>query len=111
MKTVEEIEKEISDTIESIKKESTKAEIGRAKRDIEFLRQIKRYLETNPREEFVKQEIIVVQTRIENINRNFEAWKIGRSLTQYKDPYSAYLTACGIQGMKASLKTLQFILS
>jgi predicted nuclease with TOPRIM domain len=111
MKTAQEVEKEINDIIKSIKKESTKVEVGRAKREVEFLRQIKRYLETEPREEFIKEEVITIQSRLENINRNFEAWKVGRSLTQYKDPYSAYLTACGVNGMKAQLKTLQFILS
>lgn len=111
MKTVQQIEEEITEIIRSIKKDSKEAEVKKAERDVIFLRQCKRYIETSPREEFIKSQREEIQRRIDLIPTHFEAWKTGRALSKYKDPYKAYCTEMKLSDMKAQIKTLDYLLS
>jgi hypothetical protein len=110
MKTVKEIDKEINDITKSLKKDSVKAEVDKAKRDIVFLRQIKFYLETEPREDFVKEQLKSVQIRIENIMSHYEAWTVGKTLTKFSDPKKVYLNEMGLPTLNSQEKTLKYIL-
>lgn len=65
MKTIEQIDREISQLLSSAKQEETQGLFGsvapvvtkKIKGKIEFLREVKKYLETNPTQEFVTSEI------------------------------------------------------
>lgn len=56
MKTIKEVEKEINDITKSLNKNSSKSEVESAKRQIRSLREIKLYLESSPRLEYIKQQ-------------------------------------------------------
>ena len=111
MKTVESVTQEINDTLKSITKDSGKAEVDAVKRDVAFLRQCKRYLESSPRKEFIEAQKAEIERRIELIPTHYEAWKFGKVLTKYNDPYKAYQTEMNYSGLKTQLKTLDYLLS
>ena|SRR5664279_490468 len=111
MKTVKEIDQEISDILKSLKKDSKEGEVKKAKRDVAFLRQIRLYLITDPREEFIKSELNEVQRKIDLIPTHYEGWKVGKTLTKYKDPYAIYCNEMHLPDLRAQIKTLEFILS
>jgi len=111
MKTVKEITKKIDELIRSINKDSLDTEVKAVKKRVVFLREVYNYLDTNPREEFVRLQKEEVQRRIELLPTHFEGWKTGRVLTKYKDPYASYCSEMGLQTMNEQIKTLNFILS
>lgn len=111
MKTAEQVKEEIDSAIKSIKRDSTEAEIKAVKKDLVFLRMIKMYLDTNPREEFVKAQKDELQRRIDLLPTHYEGWQTGKVLTKYKDPYRSYCAEMGLAGMKQKIKTLDFILN
>jgi len=110
MKTIKEVQKEIDELIKSITKDSLRNEVESIKRKIVFLRQCKLYLESEPREDFVKSEIAKIEERIKLIPTHYEAWKVGRNLTKYSDPYKTYSNEMNLPGLKASLKYLNYLL-
>jgi hypothetical protein len=111
MKTSEQIQTEISEAVRSINKDSGKAEVDAVKRDVVFLRQCLRYIETTPREEFIQSQRNEIQRRIDLVPTHYEAWKTGRALSKYRDPYKAYCTEMKLSDMKAQIKTLDYLLS
>ena len=111
MKTVESVTQEINDALKSITKDSGKAEVDAVKRDVAFLRQCKRYLESSPRKEFIEAQKVEIERRIELIPSHYKEWQFGKVLTKYKDPYRAYQTEMNYSGLKAQLKTLNYLLS
>ncbi len=111
MKTVKEIDEMIDNAVRSIKKDSTKQEVDSVKKELVFLRQCKRYLETGPRQEFVESQRNEVQRKIDLIPSHFEDWKTGKVLTKYKNPYNSFCVEMNISGLNAQLKTLNFLLS
>jgi predicted translin family RNA/ssDNA-binding protein len=111
MKTAKEVDKEINELIRSINKDLKENEVKSIKREVAFLRQCYRYLETCPRQEFIKSQLEEVQRRIDLIPSHFEAWKTGKVLTKYKDPYSAYQNEMRLPDLKAQVKTLTYLLN
>ena len=111
MKTVESVTQEINEALKSITKDSGKTEVDAVKRDVVFLRQCKRYLESSPRKEFIESQKAEIERRISLIPTHFEAWKTGRVLSKYNDPYKSYCTEMNLSGLKSQLKTLDYLLS
>ncbi len=111
MKTVTEINQEINDIVRSINKNSSDKEVKNAKARVSFLRFCLKYVETNPREEFVKSQLDDVRRRIKLLPTHFAGWQTGRVLTKYKDPYASYCSEMGLSDMKAQVKTLEYLLS
>ena len=110
MKTVKEIDQEINDLIKEVKRDSTKNEVEAIKRKVAFLRQCKLYMESEPREDFIKSEKQKIEKRIELIPSHYKDWQVGRNLTKYADPYKSYLNEMGLTNLNASLKTLNYLL-
>lgn len=110
MKTIKEIDQEISDALKSINKDSTKNEVAKVKRDITFLQQIKLYLETNPRSKFIQSQIELVQKRIEKMDDDYYSWTVGRNLSKYANPKDEFHNQMGLSIMKAQIKALKYIL-
>jgi hypothetical protein len=111
MKTIKEIDTQIDSLIRSINKDSKENEVKSIKRDVVFLRSCKRYLETCPREAFIKSQLEEVQRRIELIPTHYSAWQTGKVLTKYSDPYRAYCNEMRLPDMNAQVKTLEFLLN
>ena len=111
MKTIIEIEKEISDVIKSLGEHPTENEVRKVTRDVLFLRQIKYYLESEPREDFIKSKKSKIEERIKKIPNGYKDWQIGRNMTKYTDPYKSYLNEMGLPELNSKLKTLNYLLS
>jgi hypothetical protein len=111
MKTIKEIKQELDDQINSVKKDTTKSELEATKRRVSFLRQCLRYIETCPREEFIKEQRTQVQKRIDLLPTHYQDWQVGKVITKYKDPYKAFTSEMGLSSMQATLKTLDYLLS
>jgi hypothetical protein len=116
MKTIQDINKEIIDThkllveTEKVKTKKGKRLFLKFNKQLIFLKHIKRYLETNPRPEFVQKQLEDVVFRIGHIDDQYLIWQAGRQLTTYKDPKKAYTNEMGLPILKEQLKTLKYIL-
>lgn len=51
-----------------------KARTGKVKKRLQYLKNIRLYLEKEPREEFVKKEIERLDSSIKNIDKDYTAW-------------------------------------
>ena len=111
MKTLNEVTQELDDLLKSIKKDSSEREIKSAKSRAQFLRMCIKYLETCPREEFIRKQLNEAKHRVELIPTHFESWKTGKVLTQFKDPYAAYCTQMGLSTLKIQVVTLEYLLN
>lgn len=78
---------------------------------IEFLKQIKSYIESNPREEFVISEIKRIECLIKarNSTEIFNEWKIGKP--SQKATFQNFEKEIGITEFKQQLKVLKFVLN
>jgi len=109
MKTIKEIDLEIAELVKSAEKEEYKKRL-RISSKVAFLRQCKLYLESDPRLEFIQQQKDETLKKMKSIESNFDAWKVGRCLSTYKDTYAAYLSQMGMDNLKSQLRTLNYLL-
>jgi hypothetical protein len=114
MKTVNDINKEIL-SIHKLLVEAEKNNLKKSKKKVlskklSWYNHIRLYLETKPREEFVREELETVMFRIARINADYIYWSAGRSLTAYKDPKKTYTNEMGLPVLNEQLKTLKYIL-
>ena len=116
MKTLNQINKEIIDAhkllVEANKINSKKAKtlFKRLNKRIIWLKLIKAYVESNPREAFVQSEKEMILIRIARIDSGYAIWAAGRALGKYKDPKKTYTNEMGLPALKEQLKTLKYIL-
>jgi len=110
MKTVAEIDKEITDLIKLVEKKDRKEQL-KVQNKISFLRKAKLYLESNPRLEFIQSQKEDCLKHIKSIETNFELWKIGRCLSTYKDVYASYCSQMDMGNYKSQLKYLEYLLA
>ena len=116
MKTLNDINKEILEAhaimVEADKLSTKKAErlYKKMNKQIIWLKHIKRYLESNPRPEFVQSELETIIMRIGRIDEGYLIWAAGRAITSYKDPKKAYTNEMGLPTLKEQMKTLKYIL-
>jgi len=97
------IKKEIEENQEILKSSSTQTDrqMSKAKDRLVFLRQILLYLETNPSEAYIKDQIDVITSKLELISERFNLWMRDQS----GDPDNIN----NVKNLKDQLKTLQFI--
>jgi protein subunit release factor A len=121
MKTAKEIEKEIlentqkitrlnKDIDERIEVKRKKSQVKQLKKKNTLLKQLVLYLKTNPREEFIKQELSSVKQKIDSIENKFGEWYEGKE-GKHKNPRSTFKTQMGIPILKEQEKTLKYLLS
>jgi hypothetical protein len=121
MKTTKEIEKEIKqnteeiirlnkDIDERIEVKRNKSWVKQLKKKNALLKHLVLYLKTNPREEFVKQELSSIKLKISSVENRFSEWYQGKE-GKFKNPRSAFKTQMGIPLLKEQEKTLKYLLS
>lgn len=110
MKTYEQITKEIQKLTALDQRTTEDKELKAARKRAQFLSQVKKYLETQPREEFVRKELHRLADKIEIVKDAFslpqdlkvkEATKLRKEFEKTHE----------VPKMKAQLKTLQYILA
>jgi len=120
MKTVIDIKKEIKENAEriilankdidqKINVKGNKSLIKRIEKENQLLRQCELYLKTNPREEYLKSEIVTLKDRVNSINSHFGEW-VEFNGGKFKNLQSAYKTQTGIPKILLQIKTLKFLL-
>ena len=77
------------------------------KRRVSYLRQCRRYITTNPREGFVKEEIERILKEISILDGRYSQWF--QSHSNVNNPLRVYGTEMGIPKLKKSLALLRFI--
>ncbi|MBW1612428.1 MAG: hypothetical protein JRJ57_00305 [Deltaproteobacteria bacterium] len=115
MKTVRQVEKEIKQKAEELSEELNggrgynKRRVSLLKNKIATLKQIKTYLQCNPREEYLKGEKDRIEKRIESIEEKYLTWAQWNA-TRHKEPRDAFEKEMGIPRMKTQLEQLKVIL-
>ena len=120
MKTVKEIQKQIKenanllvainkDIDDRIEVKRNKATAKRIKKENQLLRQCELYIKSNPREEYLKNELKTLKERISSIESHFGEWAETNS-GKFKNLYSAYKKAMGIPRIQMQIKTLKYLL-
>lgn len=82
MKTIIEIDKEIAKVLSSYNKDDLVPEKRKKEKLYNYLRTCKFYLETFPREEFIKKEISRLNLEVGAINSRFDLWKSTLTMTE-----------------------------
>lgn len=121
MKTIKSIDAEIQMELDKLQITTTEFKRGKisdsvynksvnnASSVLNFLRMCKYYLETNPREEFVKSEIDRINNRIKKIDTGFEYYLAHEKI---KDPVLAknvYYAETDYKKITKQLRTLVYI--
>jgi len=106
------IETEINLILSQYKKESrfmSKRIIAKNERRYEFLMQCKRYIETNPKKEFVESEISRLENDIVILDSRYNTWRATNAV-KVKNPVKFYQKLFGYAKIREQIKTLKFIL-
>ena len=109
MKTIKEIDSEVNSERELLKTLDGR-EFKATKTKLNFLKNCKLYLETNPRPEFIKESLDFTKRKIEILEERFFEWQECRNINQYKNPRQTYFTEVGMPHLKAQLKILEYLL-
>lgn len=107
MRSLLDVNTEIATLIEEITTGSIlkPVQVSRKKNRIEFLKLIKKYLESGPTLEYINLEINRLENRITLLSNSFDR-------TQYKDPKEAfkrYEKDMGIPPLRVQVRTLRYI--
>lgn len=105
MKTLKDINSDIKDlrkVLENIDPETDKRLFNKAKKQLAFARLVKQYLQTEPREDFIKSEIRRLQSFIAKFDERTEKWLRKEKGEQAKE--------LGIPQMKKQISTMHYIL-
>jgi NAD-specific glutamate dehydrogenase len=87
----------------------SKKQLARIKKEVKRLKEVKLYLETAPREEFVKEEIERLSRRIEQINGGYKEWLKAMNKTDSIQAKKEYREETGIAVLNRQIQTLRFI--
>jgi len=77
---------------------------------MEHLRQCRYYLETKPREEYLKLALEDLEWRLKSIDGGFKEWYSIRTHIDPKKAKLAYNTECGVKKLKKQVETLKYLL-
>lgn len=114
MKQITDVNKEMGLIIDEYKKTLKIGEnVGKIKRldkRFSFLKHMVIYLESNPREEFLKEQKEKILTKISSIENGYEEWKVYNE-KKHKNPLKQYRKECGVSDLKNKLKTLNYLLN
>lgn len=110
MKTLSEVNEKIN-SITSVKY-SDEAEKRRARKELEFLRVCKKYLETQPSEEFIQKELDSVYDRVYHLdNAQDDYIKNNPAYINEDNPSARYRKEMDYQSLYIQISTLKFLLS
>jgi hypothetical protein len=107
MRTIEEINREIKEIRDNVK--SAQKTTSAQKSRVEFLKQMKSYLETNPKEEFVRSESERIKNLIDSKSSQYEIW-LQTTINKGGKLRDTFETEMGIPSLRQQLKTLNWIL-
>lgn len=105
MKSLLDVNAEISEIIASQGRFENKRAESRAKKRLQFLNMVKMYIESQPDEYFVAREIFRLEKRVNLLSDSFDE-------SQYKDAREArkkYEKEVGIPDLRSQIKVLRFI--
>jgi NAD-specific glutamate dehydrogenase len=102
MKSTKKINQEIE---ELLKKEPT----TRLKTRVSFLRQCIRYLETEPSEAFLAEEIVRIKNQVDVLERRFDEWLGVPKRKSLPNPKGSYYAQVGMSKLQNQLKTLKYL--
>jgi hypothetical protein len=119
MKTIEALESELTNIrkeLEEFKKFNSNyddyVKFENKKRNrIEFISMCKLYIDTSPRESFIKSELNRLEKRLEKLDGGFAFWFKSSGLTDFKQGERIYASEVGIKKIKEQIKTLSFLLN
>lgn len=112
MKTAKEIQAEIAALENEGKraavKESAYKKLGK---QAAVLRQCLHYLETNPKEDFIRTQIEFVEKKLRVVDEGYSTWARENDTSKFKNPLSAYHSFMGKSVLDFQLKSLKYILN
>ncbi len=112
MKTVEQLENNISNCKRLLLDTVDKKEAKKLSEEITFLKNCKDYLQFNPNKDFLLNQLIELQKKIDLLNEQYNTWfNQHPSARHSKSPRSLFNKETGIAGYKKQLETLQFLLN
>jgi len=109
MRTIESIDAQIKEIRKIVF--DTQKTTPKQKKEVEYLLQVKSYLETKPSEDFINSEIVRLEKLIKKRSSTeyFNMWCIG-DRAQLKNPKKSFEDEMDIPHFELQLKTLRFIL-
>ena len=109
MKTLSEIDEQIND-IASAKYSDEKAK-KRARKQLEFLRLCRKYLETQPSEEFMQKELDSLYNRVQHLDDACDYYiKNNPAYANEPNPIARYKKEMDYSSLSNQIKTLKFLL-
>ena len=116
MKTIQQIENQISKLVASSLNEKDEKILKRDRKEVKYLRYILSYLKTEPTEQIVNHQLENVERSISILNGRFETWKASNPEIVKKIKTEAkilqhYNTTFEIPKLKQQRKDLLFILT
>jgi len=110
MKTLEEIDNQILEVLSGSKPDETAK--NRARKNLEFLRTCKKYLETNPSEEFIIKELDSLNKKHEYLDDAYEDYvRNNADYINNPNPLEKYKKEMNFSQLMLQIKTLNFLLS
>lgn len=114
MKTIPQIKKMIAETEAIFEDPKAKSKhLKKAHKLSAYYRSAVQYLETGPREDFVRAEVERMETRVDQIKAGYKGWIKANPYEHaaLKEPQKAYERSVDLAGVKRRLNFLKFILS
>jgi septal ring factor EnvC (AmiA/AmiB activator) len=111
MKTIKDIDKEIDGKRRSLKQALDTSDMATARRirsEMEHLRLCRNYLETNPRKDYLEQQIEDTEKRLHILEDRFSSWRAGK-IGSIAELMAKYRTEAGIPTIRKQLNTLKFL--
>lgn len=114
MKTVEDIDRDIQEQVKICKTEDRKSKINRAKKEMQLLRQYKRYLDLAEEKHLIRQ-LEDLRGKVFKIVDGFEIFKQANPDLAESIPHSRlktqYHNKMGLKKIKDQIKALEYLLS
>jgi hypothetical protein len=114
MKTVKQINDEIKSVQEFYldKSKFTDNELKKGIARVKYLTACRNYLELNPREEHLKDQLDKFNTQIRLIGEGFNKWHIGSNVTgDTKKDESRYNSQMGRANIRSKIEVLEYLLN
>ncbi|MBA2610539.1 MAG: hypothetical protein H0U95_01115 [Bacteroidetes bacterium] len=115
MKNVDQLKEQIQKEHHNYKKclnDQDKKSVKQSKERLEFLNACLMYLESNPKESYLKEQLEFLKLKVEKISNNFVNWiNSTPGARRLKSPKSAFNKEVGIIGLNNQIETLEFLLS
>ena len=112
MKTLSEVKNEIEQIEFADFSKLTEREKNRLSKRIVYLKECRNYLESGPKEDFLKSEKDRLKSQLDGKNNQYNYWlkNIAPKDVDPKNLRSMFNKECGLTKIKKQIKTLEFIL-